>query len=49
MTEEKVNRILIKLKEKLLKEEVPDLATGKIIINVQSGGVSGQIKLELTL
>jgi len=49
MTESKVNKILEKVKEKLLKEEVPETATGKVIINLQSGGVSGQIKLELTL
>ena len=49
MSNEKVEKILIKIKEKLLKDEVPDLATGKIITNLQSGGVSGVIKLELTL
>jgi hypothetical protein len=49
MTEIKADKILEKIKEKLLKDEVPETATGKIIVNLQSGGVSGQIKLELTL
>jgi hypothetical protein len=49
MSNEKVEKILSKIKEKLLKDEVPETATGKVVINLQSGGVSGTIKLELTL
>lgn len=49
MSNDKVERIIEKIREKLTQKEVPETATGKIIINVQSGGVSGQIKLELTL
>jgi hypothetical protein len=49
MSNDKVEKILSKIKEKLLKDEVPETATGRVIINVQSGGVSGAIKLELTL
>lgn len=49
MTREKAEKILAIIREKLLKDEVPETATGKIIVNVQSGGVSGQVKLELTL
>jgi hypothetical protein len=49
MSNDKVEKILSKIKEKLLKDEVPETATGKIAVNLQSGGVSGSIKLELTL
>jgi hypothetical protein len=49
MSQEKIDKILEILKEKLSKEEVPDSATGKITINLQSGGVSGNVKLELSL
>jgi hypothetical protein len=49
MSDDRIDRILEKLKEKLRKKEVPETATGRIIINLQSGGVSGDAKLELTL
>jgi hypothetical protein len=49
MSNDKVEKILSKLREKLLKKEVPDNATVKIILNLQSGGVSGETKLELTI
>jgi len=49
MSPEKVDKVLEKLKEKLLTPSVPDDATGRIIVNLQTGGVSGAIKAELTL
>ncbi len=49
MSQEKIDKILDAIRDKLSKDEVPDTATGKIIINLQSGGVSGNVKLELTL
>jgi hypothetical protein len=49
MTPSKVDKIIEKIKEKLLKDIVPDDVTGKIIVNTQSGGVSGQVKLEIVL
>lgn len=49
MTEPKVEKILKALREKLLSDKVPDDATGKIIVNLQTGGVSNSPKLELTL
>lgn len=46
MTEAKAKKIVSIVLEKLLSSKIDDLATGKIIINLQSGGVSGTIKVE---
>jgi hypothetical protein len=49
MSPEKVDKILEKIKEKLLSKKVPDDSTGKVSFNLQTGGISGNIKIELTL
>lgn len=49
MLDSDIEKICKALKEKLKNVETPSKPTGKIIINVQTGGVSGSIKLELVL
>lgn len=49
MSEVDIKKVCEKLAEKLRKPETPPKPTGKIIINTQTGGVSGEIKLELIL
>ena len=49
MSDDKIDKILDKIREKLESTKIPNDATGKIIVGLQSGGISGIIKLELTL
>jgi len=49
MSEVDADKICKILKEKLMQPETPKKPTGNIIIFLQTGGVSGNIKLELVL
>ena len=49
MLEQDIKEICETLAKKLREPEVPRKPTGNIIIFVQTGGVSGKIKLELML
>ena len=49
MTPEKLNKLLEKLREKLRADSVPDDITGQIILNVQSGGLSGKVTIKQDL
>lgn len=49
MTKEKVDKIVEIIKEKLLSEKVPDDVTGKMICNLQTGGISGNVTLEIKI
>lgn len=49
MTDERIEIILERIREKLQKKEVPDTVTGKIIVNLACGNVSGNVKLEISL
>ena len=49
MAEVDIRKIQEALGEKLRKPETPPKPTGNVIIFLQTGGVSGNIKLELVL
>jgi hypothetical protein len=46
MTDSKIEKLLQKLAEKLRSKQIPDDFTGKIILNLQTGGLSGQVEVE---
>lgn len=47
MKSTKVEKILSKLREKLESDRVPDDVTGCLTFNLQSGGLSGKIYLQI--
>jgi hypothetical protein len=49
MSDTDILKICEKIAEKLRQKEIPPKPTGKLIINLQTGGISGQAKLEITL
>lgn len=49
MLETDIDKICEKIKQKLMQEEIPEKPTGKLIVNLQTGGVSREITLELKL
>lgn len=48
MSPDKAKNVSEKIREMLLTKEIPDGFTGKLIVNLQSGGVSGQGEIEIT-
>lgn len=49
MSEEDRKKILAAIDLKLQEKDVPAKPTGQLKVNLQTGGVSGQVKLELVL
>ena len=45
MSDERIDRILKKLREKLADDNVPDDTTGKVSFDLQTGMVSGDVIL----
>jgi hypothetical protein len=49
MTVEKVEKILSVLRARLQTEKVPDDLTGSLLLNFQSGMVTGKIKMTVQM
>jgi len=47
--EQKIDRLMKKLAEKLRSSAIPDDFTGKIILNVQQGGLSPKVEIETNI
>jgi hypothetical protein len=46
MSEDKIERLLTKLSEKLQTDAIKDNFTGRIILNIQQGGLSPKLEVE---
>lgn len=49
MNKLKIDKIVKAIEDKLKSANIPDDATGKMTVNLQSGGVSGDVTLEIKL
>ena len=47
MDEESLKKLLAEIEKKMHQEDVPKKPTGRLIINLQSGGVSREVTLEI--
>jgi len=49
MLEEKAKKISQKVYQTIVSDKIPNTFTGKIILNIQTGGVSGDSELEINV